>query len=58
MHLFDKLIDLTKIPSDSSKKSRPLWLVKRDDRYFVKSYKNVLPQEGTVAAKVCREPYS
>ena len=54
-----------KIPSHSSKKSRPLWPVRMDDsapiyerRKLVKTYKNVLPQKLIVVAKVCGETYS
>ena len=54
-----------KIPSHSSKKSRPLWPVMMDDsapiherRKLIKTYKNVLPWKRIVAAKVCGETYS
>ena len=53
-----------KIPSHSSKKSRPLWPVTMEDsapiherRKLVKTYKNVLPRKRIVVAKVCGETY-
>ena len=54
VHIYD-----CKIPSHSSKKSRPLWLVMMDNsapkherRKLVKTYKKVLPQKRTVVAEV------
>ena len=53
-----------KIPSHSSKKSRPLWPVMIDDntpthesRKLVKTYKNLLPRKRILVAEVCGETY-
>ena len=52
-----------KIPSQSSKKSRPLWPLMMDDnaptygiRQLIKTYKNVLPQNRIVVAEYAGRP--
>ena len=59
----DKTLHTRKIPSHSSKKSRPLWPMMMDDsapthtrRKLVKTYKNVIPQKRTMVAYVCGRP--
>ena len=54
-----------KIPSHSSKKSRPLWPIMMYDnaptherRKLVKTYKNMFPRKQIVVDEVCGEPYS
>ena len=55
-----------KLPSHSSKKSRPLWAMMMDDNTqpthermkLIKTYKNALPPKRIVVVEVCGETYS